>query len=64
MMGTLPEKLTVFNAVGLSIANLKFPGTLIYERIELKPAWPTFRRSFQALSADTDRLNTDCFKQL
>ena len=54
----VPEKLTVFNAVGLSIANLWFPRVLIYERIEFKLVWPTFRRSFQALSTDTDRRNT------
>ena len=56
--GVVPEKLIVLNAVGLSIANLMFPRTLIYEMIELKPAWPTFRRSFQALSTDTNRRNT------
>ena len=56
--GVVPEKLIDFNAVGLSIANLRFPRALIYEMIELKPAWPTFRRSFQALSTDTNRRNT------
>ena len=56
--GVVPEKLIVFYAVGLSIANLRFPRAVIYERIEFKPAWPTFRRSFQALSIDTDRRNT------
>ena len=55
--GIVPEKLIVFNAVGLSIANLRFPRALIYERIEFKLAWPTFRRSFQALNTDTDRRN-------
>ena len=34
------------------------PRALIWERIEFKPAWPTFPRSFQALSTDTDRRNT------
>ena len=56
--GVVPEKLIVFNAVGLSIANLRFPRALIYERIVFKPARPTFRRSFQAVSTDTDRRNT------
>ena len=56
--GVVPETFIVFNAVGLTIANLWFPRALIYERIEFKPAWPTFRRSFQALSTDTDRRNT------
>jgi len=57
--GVVPEKLIVsVYAVGLSIANLRFPRAVIYEKIEFKPAWPTFRRSFQALSIDTDRRNT------
>ena len=56
--GEVPEKLIVSNAVGLSIAYLRFPRALICERIEFKPACPTFRRSFQALSTDTDRRNT------
>ena len=56
--GVVPEKLIVFNAVGLSIAYLKFLTALINERIEFKPAWPTCRRSFQALSTNTDRRNT------
>ena len=56
--GVVPDKLIVFYAVGLSIANLRFPRAVIYERIEFKPAWPTLRRSFQALSIDTDRRNT------
>ena len=56
--GVVPEKLIVFNAVRLSIANLRFPRALIYERREFKQAWPTLRRFFQALSTDADRRNT------
>ena len=48
--GEVPEKLIGYN--------LRFPRALICERIEFKPAWPMFRRSFQALSTDTDRRNT------
>ena len=57
IMGVVPEKFIVFNTVGLLIANLRLPRALIYERIEFKPAWPTFQRSFQALGNDTDRRN-------
>ena len=56
--GVVPEKLIVSNAVGSSIANLGFPRALICERIEFKPAWSTFRWSFQAPGSDTDRRNT------
>ena len=35
--GVVPEKLIVFKAVGLPIANLRFPRALIYEMIEFKP---------------------------
>jgi len=54
----VPENLIVFNEVGLSIANLRFPRALFYESIWFKPVWATFRRSFQALSTDTDTRNT------
>ena len=56
--GVVPEELIVFNAVGLSFANLRFPRALINERVEFKPVWPTFQGSFQALSTDRDTRNT------
>jgi len=52
------EELTVFSAVGLSFANLRFPRALINERVEFKPVWPMFWRSFQAQSTDTDTRNS------
>ena len=55
---TVSEELIVFSAVGLSFANLRFPRALINDRVEFKPVWPMFRRSFQAQSTDTDTRNT------